>query len=77
MRQWKLSAMDMPSYEHWYSYSRARDKDAGSDRYGGRTLAYCEIRRQAPGAAEYHCPYSWNLIPYKEVRHNEVKLPKR
>jgi polyphosphate kinase 2 (PPK2 family) len=25
MRQWKLSAMDLPSRERWYDYSRARD----------------------------------------------------
>jgi polyphosphate kinase 2 len=25
MRQWKLSAMDLPSRAKWYSYSRARD----------------------------------------------------
>jgi len=26
LRQWKLSAMDLPSRERWYDYSRARDK---------------------------------------------------
>src|SRR5262245_60089219 len=26
IRQWKLSAMDLPSRERWYDYSRARDK---------------------------------------------------
>jgi polyphosphate kinase len=26
MRQWKLSAMDLPSRERWFDYSRARDK---------------------------------------------------
>ena len=26
MRQWKLSAMDLPSRERWYDYSRARDQ---------------------------------------------------
>ena len=25
LRQWKLSAMDLPSRERWYDYSRARD----------------------------------------------------
>ena len=25
LRQWKLSAMDLPSRERWYEYSRARD----------------------------------------------------
>ena len=26
IRQWKLSAMDLPSRERWYEYSRARDR---------------------------------------------------
>ena len=25
LRQWKLSPMDLESYERWYDYSRARD----------------------------------------------------
>jgi polyphosphate kinase 2 len=76
MRQWKLSPMDLESYKRWYDYSRARDlmlkhTDTNSapwfivdtnDKRRGRLNAIAHILSQ---------------IPYKRVKHDEVKLPER
>lgn len=45
VRQWKLSAMDLPSRQRWYDYSRAR-RDARRHRHGDLALAHRQLRRQ-------------------------------
>ena len=49
---WKLTAMDLKSYSHWYDYSRARDAMfAATD-----TLVCGPLRRQEARSAEHHPP---------------------
>jgi polyphosphate kinase len=73
---WKLSPMDLKSYNRWYDYSRARDEmfaatDTGfapwyvartDDKRRGRLNIITHLLRQ---------------IPYKNLPHDKVKLPKR
>lgn len=76
LRQWKLSPMDVESYDRWYDYSRARDMMftatdtdhapwyvlRSDDKKRGRLNAIAHILSQ---------------IPYEKVKRAEVKLPKR
>ena len=60
LRQWKLSPMDLDSYQHWYDYSRARDMMLKATDTDHASLAYCKIGRQTARAAQAsrEC---WNL----------------
>lgn len=76
LRQWKLSPMDIKSYDHWYDYSRARDlmlqhtdtEDAPwhivrtDDKKRGRLNAISHILAS---------------LPYKRIDKAKAKLPKR
>jgi polyphosphate kinase 2 (PPK2 family) len=69
LRQWKLSPMDVQSYNRWDDYSRARDlmfeatdTKRSHDKRRGRLNCIAHIL---------------SLIPYKTVRKEKVKLPKR
>jgi len=76
LRQWKLSPMDVESYNRWYDYSRARDAMLAAtdtelspwhlvrtdDKRRGRLNLISELLR---------------LIPYEHVDREKVKLPKR
>ncbi|MBX9771621.1 MAG: polyphosphate kinase 2 [Candidatus Obscuribacterales bacterium] len=76
LRQWKLSNMDLPSRVRWYDYSKARDamlrltdtKDApwhivnSSDKKRARLNVISHLLSQ---------------IPYKKIKREKVKLPKR
>jgi polyphosphate kinase len=75
-KRWKLSPMDLKSRELWVEYSRAKDD----------MFAYTDIK-QAPWyvvdaddkkRARLNCiSHLLSLIPYREVRHEKVKLPPR
>jgi polyphosphate kinase 2 (PPK2 family) len=76
LRQWKLSPMDLPSREKWYEYSRARDRmlDATDTKHAPWYLVRSDNKRQA----RLNCiKHLLSLIPYKKVKYNKVKLPKR
>jgi len=76
LRQWKLSPMDLPSREKWYEYSRARDRmlDATDTKHAPWHLVRSDNKRQA----RLNCiKHLLSLIPYKKVKYNKVKLPKR
>jgi len=76
MRQWKLSPTDLPSREKWYEYSRARDRmlDATDTKHAPWYLVRSDNKRQA----RLNCiKHLLSLIPYKKVKYNKVKLPKR
>jgi len=76
LRQWKLSPMDLKSYDRWYDYSRARDlmlqhtdtEDAPwhivrtDDKRRGRLNAISHILAS---------------IPYERIEKKKPKLPKR
>ena len=53
LRQWKLSPMDVLSYNRWYDYSKARDMMfKATDRT--RAVVCHPFGRQAPRAAQLH-----------------------
>jgi polyphosphate kinase 2 len=76
MRQWKLSPMDLESYARWYAYSRARDMML--DATDTEDAPWYIVRSDDKRRARLNCiSYLLKLIPYKEVHHDKVKLPKR
>jgi polyphosphate kinase 2 (PPK2 family) len=76
MRQWKLSAMDLPSRERWYDYSRARDmmRDATDIDYAPWYIVSSDDKKCARLNVISHF---LSLIPYKAPRHDKIKLPTR
>jgi hypothetical protein len=68
--------MDLPSREHWYEYSRARDMmlDA-TDR---SQAPWCIVPSDDKRRARLNCiSHLLSVIPYQEVPRAKVKLPKR
>ena len=68
--------MDLKSYNRWYEYSRARDEmfDATDTKFAPWRVAMTDQKRRA----------RLNIItdllgriPYKKVKRDKVKLPKR
>jgi len=76
MRQWKLSAMDLPSRERWYDYSRARDQmlDATDRDYAPWHILRSDDKKRARLNLISHL---LSLIPYQPVERPKVKLPER
>ena len=76
VRQWKLSAMDLPSRERWYDYSRARDKmlDATDTDHAPWHIVNSNDKRRARLNLITHL---LEQIPYKRQPHKKVKLPER
>jgi polyphosphate kinase len=76
IRQWKLSAMDLPSRGKWYEYSRARDKmlEATDTKHAPWHILRSDDKKRA----RLNClAHILNLIPYQIVAREKVKLPKR
>lgn len=76
LRQWKLSPMDLESYRHWYDYSRARDLmlEATDSEHAPWHIVRTDDKRRG----RLNCiSHILSMIPYKKVRHEKVKLPKR
>jgi polyphosphate kinase 2 len=76
LRQWKLSAMDLPSRERWYDYSRARDMmlEATDTDFAPWHIVRSDDKRRARLNVLSHF---LGLIPYKAPKHEKVKLPAR
>ena len=76
LRQWKLSPMDVLSYSRWYDYGRARDRMfAATDREKSPWyIVFSDDKKRARLNAISHI---LSLIPYKKIKHANVKLPKR
>lgn len=76
MRQWKLSAMDLPSRERWYDYSRARDQmlEATDRDYAPWHILRSDDKKRARLNLISHL---LSLIPYQPVERPKVKLPER
>ncbi|MBK9140177.1 MAG: polyphosphate kinase 2 [Verrucomicrobia bacterium] len=76
VRQWKLSPMDLPSRSKWFEYSRARDlmlKATDSKHAPWYILPSDDKKR-----ARLNCiRHILELIPYKKVPRDKVKLPDR
>jgi polyphosphate kinase 2 len=76
IRQWKLSPMDIESYGRWYAYSRSRDMmlEATDTEDAPWHIVPSDDKRRA----RLNCiAHFLDLIPYKEVPRDKVKLPKR
>jgi polyphosphate kinase 2 len=76
VRQWKLSPMDLPSRSRWYEYSRARDDmlDATDTEHAPWHILRSDDKR----CARLNCiSHLLTQIPYKDLPHRKVQLPKR
>jgi polyphosphate kinase 2 (PPK2 family) len=73
---WKLSPMDLKSYNRWYDYSRARDDmfEATDTDFAPWRVANSNDKRRARLNIITDVLGS---IPYEEVPRAKVKLPKR
>jgi polyphosphate kinase 2 len=76
MRQWKLSAMDLPSRERWYDYSRARDLmlEATDTDFAPWYIVRSDDKNRARLNIISHF---LGLLPYEAPKRDKVKLPSR
>jgi len=76
LRQWKLSPMDLPSRSKWFEYSRARDRmlDATDSKHAPWHVLPSDDKKRARLNCIRHI---LDRIPYKAIRRDKVKLPKR
>jgi len=76
LRQWKLSAMDLPSRERWYDYSRARDQmlEATDTEVSPWHIVHSDDKKRARLNLISHL---LKLLPYERMPRKQVKLPKR
>jgi polyphosphate kinase len=76
VRQWKLSAMDLPSRAKWYQYSRARD--AMLKATDTRFAPWHIVRSDDKKSARLNTiAFLLKKIPHKKLDQKKVKLPKR
>jgi polyphosphate kinase len=76
LRQWKLSPMDTESYRRWYDYSRARDMMFRATH--SKHAPWHIIRSDDKRRARLNCiAHLLDTIPYKRMRGDKVRLPKR
>jgi polyphosphate kinase len=76
LRQWKLSPMDTESYRQWYDYSRARDLMFKAT--NSKHAPWYIIRSDDKRRARLNCiSHLLKSIPYKRLRRDKVRLPKR
>ncbi len=73
---WKLSPMDLESHRRWYDYSRARDAMFEATDTPESPWWVVDSHDQRRG--RLNCiTHLLSLIPYTEVPHEKVTLPKR
>jgi polyphosphate kinase 2 len=73
---WKLSPMDLESHRRWYDFSRARDDmlQATDTPFAPWYIVDGNDKRRA----RLNCiAHFLSLIPYKSVKRDRIKLPKR
>src|SRR5260221_3010090 len=76
LRQWKLSAMDLPSRSKWYAYSRARDQmleSTDTEHAPWHIVRSGDKRRARLNLIEHFL----SLIPCEELPREKVGLPNR
>ena len=73
---WKLSPMDIKSYDRWYDYSQARDDmfKATDTAWAPWYVVPSDDKRRARLNLITHL---LSCIPYKDLQREKVKLPKR
>lgn len=76
LRQWKLSATDLPSRSKWYEFSRARDMmlDATDTEHAPWHILRSDDKKRARLNCIRHILDS---VPHKEVTREKVELPER
>jgi polyphosphate kinase len=76
LRQWKLSAMDLPSRERWYDYSRARDQmlEATDTDFAPWHIVRSDDKKRARLNVLSHF---LSVIPYETPPQKKIKLPNR
>ena len=76
LRQWKLSPTDLCSRSRWFEYSRARDVmfEATNTKFAPWYIVRSDDKRRARLNCIRHL---LDLIPYKELPREKVKLPDR
>jgi polyphosphate kinase len=73
---WKLSPMDLESHRRWYDYSRARDAMFAATDCPDTPWYVVDSHDQKRG--RLNCiSHLLSLVPYHEVPHEKVVLPKR
>jgi len=76
MRQWKLSPMDIQSYSRWYDYSKARDMMLETT--DSQHAPWHIVRSDDKRRARLNCiSHILSRIPYRKIKRDKVKLPKR
>jgi polyphosphate kinase len=76
LRQWKLSPMDVKSFDRWYEYSRARDMMFKAT--NSKHAPWFIVRSDDKKRARLNCiSHVLNAIHYKRLAPEKVKLPKR
>lgn len=76
LRQWKLSPMDVESYQRWYDYSRARDMMLKATH--SKDAPWYVVRSDDKRKARLNCiSHLLERIPYKPISREPVKLPPR
>ena len=75
-KTWKLSPMDLESYERWYDYSRARDAmfEATDTGWSPWHAVHSNDKRKARLAILRHILDS---IPYQKLKTEKIVLPQR
>ena len=76
LRQWKLSPMDLESYERWYQYSKARDimLKATDTKFAPWHIVRSDDKRRA----RLNCiSHILKTVPVGEMPRSKVKLPQR
>jgi polyphosphate kinase 2 len=76
LRQWKLSPTDLPSRARWFDYSRARDTMLEAT--DTKAVPWYIVRSDDKKRGRLNCiAHLLNLIPYKKIPRQKVKMPKR
>ena len=76
LRQWKLSPMDIESWQRWDDYTRARDEmlQATDTPHSPWYIVRSDDKKQA----RINCiSHLLSQIPVEEIEHKKIKLPKR
>ena len=75
LRQWKLSPMDVLSYQRWYGYSRARDLML--KKTDTKHAPWYIVRSDDKKRARLNCiAHILSNIPHKKIKRKKVRLPR-
>jgi polyphosphate kinase 2 len=76
LRQWKLSPMDVESFQRWYDYSRARDVMLKAT--NSKEAPWFAVRSDDKRKARLNLiSHILERIPHKRISRDRVKLPPR